>query len=166
MSVCSEPQQTTPSLLQRAVVARLVIYVTLANFLPLSQRCCRRLRRRRSRLIPSITLAVPCLSFIRCDSGLSLCHPPARRPFSARHARVASAATANVVSVFPFFIPLYPYVFRHLLVQRLHKREHPAPCHSAGCFARQLRRDGETAPAAAARRLTCSCLRCGLLFCV
>ena len=89
-------------------------------------------------------------------------HTAPRLPFSARHARVASAATANVLRVFHLSPPLQPHVLRHLLVRCLQKREKQAPASSAGRFVRQLRRDGETAPAAATRRLSCSCLRCGL----
>jgi hypothetical protein len=89
-------------------------------------------------------------------------HTAPRLPFSARHARVASAATANVLSVLPLSLPLQPHVLRHLLVRCLQKREKQAPAHSAGRFVRLLRRDGVTAPAAASRRLSCACLRCGL----
>ncbi len=94
-----------------------------------------------------------CLAFIRCVGAL---------PFSARHTRVASAAKANVLSVYPLTPPLQPHVLRHLLVRCLQECIQQASAHSAGRFARQLRRDGKTAPAAAARRLSCSCLRCGL----
>ncbi len=88
----------------------------------------------------------------------------ARLPFSARHARVASAATANVFSVFPLSLTLQPHVLqhRHLLVRCLQECGKQAPAHSAERFVRLLRHDGETAPAAAARRLPCSCLRCGM----
>ena len=89
-------------------------------------------------------------------------HTAPRLPFSARHARVASAATANVLSVFPLSLPLQPHVLRHLLVRCLQKRGKQATAHCARSFVRQLRRDGETVPAAAARPLSCSCLRCGL----
>ena len=91
-------------------------------------------------------------------------HTAPRIPFSARHARVASVATANVLSVFPLSLSLQPHVLqhRHLLVRCLQKCEKQAPVHSAERFVRQLRRDGETAPAAAARRLSRSCSRCGL----
>jgi hypothetical protein len=59
---------------------------------------------------------------------------------------------------FRFLSPcINPHVLqhRHILVRCLQKREKQAPAHSAGRFARQLRRDGETAPAATARRLSC-----------
>ncbi len=112
---------------------------------------------------------------LRCRASLdSLCrrqlavprmeHMAIRLPFSARHWRGASA---NVLCVFPLSLPLQPHVLRHLLVRCLQKCEKQAPAHSSGRFVRQLRRDGETAPAAAARRLSCACLRCGLPhFCV
>ena len=83
-------------------------------------------------------------------------------PFSARRARVASAATATVLPLFPLSLPLQPHVLPHLLVRCLQKFLVPAPASSSGRFVRQLRRDGETAPAAAARRMFRSCLRCGL----
>jgi hypothetical protein len=89
-------------------------------------------------------------------------HTAARLSFSARHARVASAATAKVLSVFPLSLYLETHVLRHLLVRCLQKCGKQAPASSAGRFARQLRRDGEAVPDAAARRLSCSCLRCGL----
>ena len=89
-------------------------------------------------------------------------HTAPRLPFSARHGRVASAETANVLSVFPLSLPLQPHVLPHLLVRCLQKCCKQVAASSAGRFVRQLRRDGETAPAAAARRLSCSCLRCGL----
>jgi hypothetical protein len=58
-------------------------------------------------------------------------HTAPRLPFSARHACVASAAAANVLSVFPLSLPLQPHVLRHLLVRCLQKREKQAPAHSA-----------------------------------
>ena len=79
-----------------------------------------------------------------------------RLPFSAHHARVASAATANVSSVFPLSLTLQPHVLPHLLVRCLQACYGQAPASSSGRFVRQLRRDGETA------RSSCSCLRCGL----
>ncbi len=63
---------------------------------------------------------------------------------------------------FPLSLPLQPHVLPHLLVRCLQKCYGQAPPSSAGRCVRQLRRDGETAPAAAARRLSRSCLRCGL----
>jgi hypothetical protein len=90
----------------------------------------------------------------------------ARLPFSAaaaHHARVASASAANVLSLFPLSLPLQPHVLSHLLVRCLQKCRGQAPASSAGRFVRQLRCNGETVPAAAARPLSCSCLRCLLL---
>jgi hypothetical protein len=104
-------------------------------------------------------------------------HTAARLAFSVLHARVAMqhqqqrnsdsnsntvTPTANVLSVFPLSLPLQPHVLRHLLVRCLQEFVQQAPASSAERFVRQLRSDGETAPAAAARRLSRSCLRCGL----
>jgi hypothetical protein len=125
------------------------------------------------RFPPSIALAVPCIALIRCVGGRSLspaCHTrtpafPFQRVMRVLHQQ--QVPTATVLSVFPLkpFSPGppagYSHVLRYLLVRCLHIREKQAPASSAGRFARQLRRDGETAPAAAARRLSRSCVRCG-----
>jgi hypothetical protein len=104
----------------------------------------------------SIALAVPCPALIHCVGGGSLCPawntPPSL--FSALCTRVAPAATANVLCVFPLSLPLQPHVLRHLLVRCLQIRGIQAAVHFARSFVRQLRRDGETAPAAAALRLS------------
>jgi hypothetical protein len=59
------------------------------------------------RLPPSIALVVPCFALIRCVSEAArMEHTPPPPPFfSTRHARVASAATANVLCVFPLSLP-------------------------------------------------------------
>ena len=101
-----------------------------------------------------------------CVGGRSLCHawntwPPAF-PFQ-RVMRVLHQQQLQTSCVcFRFIPPLQPHVLPHLLVRCLQKCGKQAPARSAERFVRQLRCDGETAPAAAARRLSCSCLRCGL----
>ena len=88
--------------------------------------------------------------------------PQLRAPKKSPSVQLGAAETANVLSLFPLSLPLHPHVLRHLLVRCLQEFVQQAPASSAERFVRQLRRDGETAPAAAARRLCSSCLRCGL----
>ena len=97
-------------------------------------------------LVTTLALALPAAAQSKPGSNekveCTLCPASASDLVFPRH-RVTAPATLRYFNVL------------HLLVQRLHKREKPAPANAAGRFVRQLRHDGASSPPPRALRLRC-----------